>query len=52
MRSAGSPSKELAEGMRRGWAERDCRAAMLLQEERAGVAARVSPERMPGALKD
>ena len=44
--------EELAEGMRRGWAERDCRAAMLLQEERAGVAARVSPERMPGALKD
>jgi 3-hydroxyisobutyrate dehydrogenase len=43
---------ELAEGMRRGWAERDCRAAMLLQEERAGVAARVSPERMPDALKD
>jgi 3-hydroxyisobutyrate dehydrogenase len=44
--------EELAEGMRRGWAERDCRAAMLLQEERAGVAARVSPERMQGALKD
>jgi 3-hydroxyisobutyrate dehydrogenase len=44
--------EELAEGMRRGWAERDCRAAMLLQEERAGVAARVSPERMPDALKD
>jgi 3-hydroxyisobutyrate dehydrogenase len=43
---------ELAEGMRRGWGERDCRAAMLLQEERAGVAARVSPERMPLALKD
>jgi 3-hydroxyisobutyrate dehydrogenase len=44
--------EELAEGMRRGWAERDCRAAMLLQEERAGVAARVSPERLPDALKD
>jgi len=25
---------------------------MLLQEERAGVAARVSPERLPDALKD
>ncbi len=43
---------ELAEGMRRGWGERDCRAAMLLQEERAGVAARVSPERLTDALKD
>ena len=44
--------EQLAEGMRRGWGERDCRAAMLLQEERAGVAARVSPERLAGALKD
>jgi 3-hydroxyisobutyrate dehydrogenase len=44
--------EELTEGMRRGWGERDCRAAMLLQEERAGVAARVSPERLPEALKD
>ena len=44
--------EELAEGMRRGWGERDCRAAMLLQEERAGVAARVAPERLPEALKD
>ena len=43
---------ELAESMRRGWGERDCRAAMLLQEERAGVAARVSPERITDALKD
>jgi len=43
---------ELAESMRRGWGERDCRAAMLLQEERAGVAARVSAERLPDALKD
>jgi 3-hydroxyisobutyrate dehydrogenase len=43
---------ELAEGMRRGWGERDCRAAMLLQEERAGVAARVAPERLTDALKD
>jgi 3-hydroxyisobutyrate dehydrogenase len=44
--------EELAEAMRRGWGERDCRAAMMLQEERAGVAARVSPERLPDALKD
>ena len=44
--------EELAEGMQRGWGERDCRAAMLLQEERAGVAARVAPERLTDALKD
>jgi 3-hydroxyisobutyrate dehydrogenase len=43
---------ELAEAMRRGWGERDCRASMALQEERAGVAARVSPERLRDALKD
>jgi 3-hydroxyisobutyrate dehydrogenase len=43
---------ELAEAMRRGWGERDCRASMALQEERAGVAARVSPERLQEALKD
>jgi 3-hydroxyisobutyrate dehydrogenase len=43
---------ELAEAMRRGWGERDCRASMALQEERAGVAARVSAERLQDALKD
>jgi 3-hydroxyisobutyrate dehydrogenase len=43
---------ELTESMRRGWGERDCRAAMALQEERAGVAARVSPERLQDVLKD
>jgi 3-hydroxyisobutyrate dehydrogenase-like beta-hydroxyacid dehydrogenase len=43
---------ELSEAMRRGWGERDCRASMTLQEERAGVAARVSPERLQDALKD
>jgi len=43
---------ELSEAMRRGWGERDCRASMALQEERAGVAARVSPERLQEALKD
>ena len=37
---------------RRGWGERDCRALMALQEERAGVAARVSAERLQDALKD
>jgi len=44
--------EELGEAMRRGWAERDCRVAMTLQEERAGVRARVPPERLQEALKD
>ena len=39
---------ELSEAMRRGWSERDCRVAMTLQEERAGVSVRV-PD---GALRD
>ena len=44
--------EELAEAIRRGWGERVCRAALSLQEERAGVAARVAPERLKDALKD
>jgi 3-hydroxyisobutyrate dehydrogenase len=52
MRIGAIALEELAEAMRRGWAERDCRVAMTLQEERAGVSARVSPERLPDALKD
>ena len=42
--------QELEEGMRRGWAERDCRVTMTLQEERAGVSVRVPPERLQGVL--
>jgi 3-hydroxyisobutyrate dehydrogenase len=41
---------ELEEAIRRGWAERDCRVAMTLQEERAGVSVRVPAERLAGAL--
>ena len=37
---------ELAEAMKRGWGERDCRVAMTLQEERAGVSVRVARERL------
>ena len=50
-RSQGVPMKagehalaELDEAMRRGWENRDCRVAMTLQEERAGVAVRVPVE--------
>ena len=42
--------QELEEGMRRGWAERDCRVTMTLQEERAGVSVRVAPARLQGVL--
>jgi 3-hydroxyisobutyrate dehydrogenase len=34
--------EELDQAMKRGWSERDCRVAMTLQEERAGVRVHVS----------
>ena len=37
---------ELEEAMKRGWSERDCRVAMTLQEERAGVSVKVPRERL------
>jgi 3-hydroxyisobutyrate dehydrogenase len=42
--------EELAEAIRRGWAGRDCRVAMTLQEERAGVSARVPPDEIAQLL--
>jgi len=44
--------QELEEGMRRGWAERDCRVTMTLQSERAGVDVRVPPDSLREALAD
>jgi 3-hydroxyisobutyrate dehydrogenase len=41
MRLAAGTLEELTEALNRGWAERDSRVAMLLQEERAGVEIRV-----------
>jgi 3-hydroxyisobutyrate dehydrogenase len=38
--------EELELAMKRGWAERDCRVAMTLQEERAKVSVRVPRERL------
>ena len=38
--------EELDEAMKRGWSERDCRVAMMLQEERAAVSVRVPRERL------
>jgi 3-hydroxyisobutyrate dehydrogenase len=42
---------ELTAALNRGWGERDSRAAMLLQEERAGVEIAVDPERIREALQ-
>jgi 3-hydroxyisobutyrate dehydrogenase len=41
MRLANATLEEMTEALNRGWAERDSRVAMLLQEERAGVEIRV-----------
>jgi 3-hydroxyisobutyrate dehydrogenase len=58
-REAGVPMKigaialqELEEGMRRGWAERDCRVAMTLQTERAGVEVKVPVDKLGAALAE
>ena len=42
--------EELERALQRGWAERDARVAMTLQEERAGVSVRVAPEALRDAL--
>ena len=42
---------ELTTALNRGWAERDSRAAMLLQEERAGVTIAVDPDRIRDAVR-
>ena len=42
---------ELTTALNRGWGERDSRAAMLLQQERAGVHIAVDPERLRDALE-
>ena len=48
MRLANLTLQEMTEALNRGWAERDSRVAMLLQEERAGVDVKV-PE---AAIRD
>lgn len=50
MRAGEHALAELDEAMRRGWGERDCRVAMALQEERAGVSVHVAPEKLREAL--
>ncbi len=43
---------ELSEAMQRGWSERDCRVAMTLQEERAGVSVRAPQDSLRSALEE
>lgn len=43
MKMANIALAEMTEALNRGWGERDSRVAMLLQEERAGVAIAVDP---------
>ena len=58
-REAGVPMRmgqialdELERAMQRGWADRDFRVAMTLQEERAGVTTRLAPEDLRKALDE
>jgi 3-hydroxyisobutyrate dehydrogenase len=51
MRLANMTLEEMMEAMNRGWADRDSRAPMMLQEERAGVEVRVTEERLREALE-
>jgi 3-hydroxyisobutyrate dehydrogenase len=50
MRAGEHALAELSAAIERGWGERDCRVAMVLQEERAGVSVRVPPEQLRDAL--
>src|SRR5213083_911575 len=50
MRLANITLEEMTEALNRGWAERDSRVALLLQEERAGVQIKVTEEAIREAL--
>ena len=52
MRLANLTLQEMTEAMNRGWAQRDSRSAMLLQEERSGVQVRIPPERIEEILEE
>ena len=51
MRLANLTLAELTEALNKGWDQRDSRAAMLLQEERAGVEVRVPRDEIEKVLK-
>jgi len=52
MRACNLTLEEMTEALNRGWAERDSRSAMLLQQERAGVKIAVDAERLQASLKN
>lgn len=51
MRLANLTLEELTEALNRGWAQRDSRVAMLLQEERAGVQIAVPADKLREVLE-
>ena len=51
MRLANITLEEMTEALNRGWAERDSRVAMLLQEERAGVEIKVPDAELKKVLE-
>jgi 3-hydroxyisobutyrate dehydrogenase len=51
MRLANLALADLAEGLNRGWGQRDSRAIMKLQTERAGVEIKVDPQRLAEAIE-
>jgi 3-hydroxyisobutyrate dehydrogenase len=51
MRAANLALAEMTEALNRGWAERDSRVSMLLQEERSGVEIRVPEAALRAALE-
>ena len=51
MRLSDLALEDLTEALNRGWGGRDSRAAMLLQEERAGARIQVEPERLRAAVE-
>ncbi|HEX2439841.1 MAG TPA: NAD(P)-dependent oxidoreductase [Methylomirabilota bacterium] len=50
MKLANITLEEMTEALNRGWADRDSRVAMLLQEERAGVEIKVPPAKLKEVL--
>jgi hypothetical protein len=42
----------MTEALNRGWADRDSRVAMLLQEERSNVEVRATDDEIRAVLKD
>ncbi len=51
MRLCNLTLEEMTEALNRGWAERDLRSALLLQQERAGVTIAVDAERLQAVVE-